>query len=321
MIVFDDYRNFLSKIIINDNYLIITDDTLFKIYHDELKDFEIFVIESGEESKSLDIVSQVVEDLIAINATRDFVLIGLGGGVICDLTAFIASIYKRGIKHILIPTSLLAMCDASIGGKTGINHVGIKNVIGTFKNADDIIIDTSFLKSLSEEHFKNGLSEIIKMSLIGGDELYEMLQSENYNINLLIEKSIQFKHRIVENDKYDKGNRQILNFGHTFGHAIESEFNLLHGFAVAIGMKIAIYLSEELTINDKIQIISLIEKHVYSFKIDFDFDRIEKYIRNDKKNSSKIKLILLKSIGNPYIAEFTIEKLEKAYNDLCFNRY
>lgn len=321
MIRYDSCESVLNDYANNYNLLIVTDDNVYKYYHDILSKFDVVVLESGEHSKSIENVLHIIEELIEINANREFLLVGIGGGVICDLTAFTASIYKRGIPHLLIPTSLLAMVDAALGGKTAINYLDIKNIIGTFKDPNEIIIDVDFLKTLPELHFRNGFAEIIKTALIGEGNILQLLIDESFDIKQLIKLSLEFKQKIVEQDKFDNGIRRILNFGHTFGHSIEMEFNILHGFAVAYGMIIAINLSPELPENEKLFIKNLIFKYIKIDEKKFNFDLLENKILQDKKNLSKIKIILLKNIGNPYIAEFSVEKLKGDYYDMCFNRY
>ena len=323
MIIRQNYKEFLSQNFDPANCFVITDQNLYEIYGDFINKFNHFVVKPGEISKSFETVQQIIERLVDLNLSRKSVLIGFGGGVVCDLTGFVASIYKRGVRHSFIPTSLLAMVDAAYGGKTAINFSGIKNLVGTFKDAELINIDISLLDTLPHEHFTNAMAEVIKTALVGDVELYEYLLAANpdsIDIDRVIQSCLEFKLQIVEHDMFDTGMRQILNFGHTFGHAFEAQMNIHHGQAVAMGIEAAIFLSENLSDIDKNHILGLLNKYKlgnYAFP---KFSEIKDFLNNDKKISSKIKFVLLKKIGNPYIAEYELQEIEEVYDDLRINR-
>lgn len=318
MISFSDHKIFFKENK-QDSFLII-DENIVKYYTYIIDNYNFYVVPSGEKHKNLTTVEKIIVKLISINADRKITLLGIGGGVVCDITGFVASIYKRGVKHIFMPTTLLAMVDASYGGKTGVNFNNIKNIIGTFKEPEKIIIDTEFLNTLPEDHYHYGFAEVVKAALIGSDDILQLLERDKLDAKDIISKALDFKQKIVVQDKYDSSIRRILNFGHSFGHAIEAEYGLMHGEAVFQGMQIAVNLSDKLSENKKMKIKSLINKYYPLKIINHPFNNLKKYLVNDKKNSDKIKLILLENIGKPYIAEFDIEELERKYNDLCFNR-
>jgi len=248
--VITELSNHLQKYHKNKKVVVITDDTVKKLHlqtlEKELPDFLTITIPPGEGSKSREIKAKIEDALLERNFGKDTLLIALGGGVIGDLTGFVASTYYRGIPFLQVPTTLLAMVDASIGGKTGINTEHGKNLIGTVYQPDAVMIEVEFLKTLPEEEFLNGLAEVIKIGCILDKDLFEeiekhkegILQRKEELLLPLINRSISLKKSIVENDEQETGLRQILNFGHTVGHALEkaSSYSLKHGFAVSIGM-------------------------------------------------------------------------------------
>lgn len=275
--------------------------------------YEIIRIPVGEQHKNINTCLFVWETLSRKGADRNSLIINLGGGVITDLGGFVASTYKRGMPFINIPTSLLAMVDASVGGKTGIDFNHAKNQIGTVQLPEMVVIDTVFLNTLSEKQRLSGFAEMIKHSLIAGEDSWKQLKTlpltEICSNPDLIWQSIQIKQRVVQKDPLEKGLRKVLNFGHTLGHAIESHFlsspnriPLLHGEAIAIGMVLASHLSFEtygLT-SEKLSaitsyILSLYSKQNFNEK---DIENIIKLMSFDKKNSNgKVLFVLMKDFG------------------------
>ncbi|MGZ3930762.1 MAG: 3-dehydroquinate synthase [Bacteroidia bacterium] len=218
----------------------------------ELKAAEIFEVESGEQSKSLALCSQIWEALITYRADKQALIINLGGGVISDLGGFIASAYKRGVDFINIPTSLLAMADASVGGKTGIDLGGVKNSIGTITQPKAVFVFHDFLKTLDSRQVYNGLAEIYKIALISDKIFWKRLADTSAikESDGIIDKSIELKNKVVKKDPYEKNIRKSLNFGHSIGHAVESallhtEAALLHGEAIVVGMIAETYIAYE----------------------------------------------------------------------------
>lgn len=270
----------------------------------ELKKAKIILIQSGEINKNL-ISCQVVWDhLSQYYFDRNSLLISLGGGVICDLGGFSASCFKRGIDFIHIPTTLLSMLDASVGGKTGIDFKSLKNQIGLFNNPKQVIICPIFLNTLEEKQIKSGFAEVIKHALIWDKKYWEFLQKTNIgnaNWKDIISKSVEIKNNIVEIDPLEKSIRKQLNFGHTIGHAIESYYletskEILHGQAIALGMIIEAKMSD-LKQEEFIEIKKFIVENIDLPKLP-SFDQVEKWFIHDKKNSSgKIQFSLLSSIG------------------------
>lgn len=272
---------------------------------------EIIEIEAGEEQKNIEISIQLWDLLINYGADKNSLLINLGGGVITDLGGFIASTFKRGIDFINIPTTLLAMVDASVGGKNGIDLGFLKNQIGTITKPEMIIINPDFLETLPYEQLLSGFSEMLKHALIYDKNHWEELkniQELNFtDIKDFIPKSISIKLDITEKDPFEKSIRKLLNVGHTLGHAIESYFlennkHITHGHAIAIGTILESHISYELNklnLEDYLEIKSILEKY-YDY-LEFDNISIEKIIdllKHDKKNShGKVKFALLNKIG------------------------
>lgn len=228
---------------------IVTDQTVYDLYSQKVKDilvdFEVsfVVVEPGEKSKSLQTYHKVIEKLIEKGIKRNHLLIALGGGVIGDLAGFVASTLYRGILFIQLPTTLLAQVDSSIGGKVGIDLVEGKNLIGSFYNPAFVLIDSEFLGTLSEKEYANGLAEMIKAGLIGDKRLYHHLLNHQIVTDEEITMAIQVKRAVVLIDPYDKKERMYLNFGHTFGHAIEKKHGYetyKHGEAISYGMLMAL---------------------------------------------------------------------------------
>ena len=270
------------------------------------KRIEIIEIESGEINKNLDTCSGVWNALTELSADRNSLLITLGGGVITDLGGFVASTYKRGIDFVNIPTTLLSMVDASVGGKTGVDLGVLKNQIGLFANPEIVIIDEDYLATLNERESRSGLAEIIKYGLTYDIKLLDLINNFNLlNINELIHRSIEIKNGIVLQDPKENGLRKVLNFGHTLGHAIESYFlesknkiNLTHGEAIAIGMVCESYLSHKVLqlSKEKIMIVkNMIDVMYEKVVIDVsDYNPIFDLLKHDKKNSNgQVNFVLL----------------------------
>jgi len=271
----------------------------------------VIVIEPGEKNKTLESANNIWKELINKKANRNDLLINIGGGLITDIGGFVAATYKRGIQFINIPTSLLGMIDASIGGKTGVNFNGFKNQIGLFNNPEIILCDPYFLKSLPKEELLSGLAEVLKHGLIYNKKYWDYctsLELDKLDILKIINESISIKTKIVCIDPQDKKERKLLNFGHTIGHAIESmliqkQKQTLHGFAVATGIIIESFISFELNHlkeEDFIEIKKTINK-IFP-KITFlntEIPALLELMKTDKKNNSdEINFTLIDKIGH-----------------------
>jgi 3-dehydroquinate synthase len=273
---------------------------------------EIIEVEPGEESKCPEIALHIWSHLIELNASRKCVLINLGGGVITDLGGFIASTYKRGIRHIHIPTSLMGMTDAAIGGKTGIDLNHVKNAVGTFSRPEAVLISPDWLSTLPESEWRSGFAEMLKHALIADHELWNDLLAVEIGESIsadTLERSVQIKKDICTSDPRETGPRKLLNFGHTFGHAVESVMlsrntPRSHGSCVITGMLAECILSQELELlaeNDFRTVMDHLAMRFPEAISDLPaFDELEPYLWQDKKNTSHhtLNFTLLKSTGH-----------------------
>ena len=296
--------------------------------YDYLQGAEVITIEAGDTNKTLDSVVHVWSELQRLGATRHSLLINLGGGMVTDLGAFAASTFKRGISIINIPTTLLSMVDASVGGKTGFNFGGLKNEIGVFRNADCVILDTVFLKTMDEENILSGYAEMLKHGLISTEAHWaELMNFDIEHPNLkelgdLVAKSVQVKERIVTEDPTEKGIRKALNLGHTVGHAFESlalqRKPVLHGYAVAWGLVCELYLSVAKTgfpVEKMRQMTRFIFEHYGRMPITCDdYPTLLELMTHDKKNiGTSINFTLMGGIGDIRINQTaTKEEIEEA---------
>lgn len=326
----------INNIYKNKKIAIVTDENVFSIYGHRLETALtkynylpfFIVIKPGEQSKSVGTLMNVYSKFIDFGITRKDLIIAFGGGVVGDLTGFAASTYLRGIDYIQVPTTLLAQVDSSVGGKTAINMKQGKNLVGSFYNPKKVIIDTAVLNSLSDKYIKDGLGEVIKYGCIKNSELFDTLLSlkDTKNLFKIMEQVIftccSIKRDIVEKDEKDTGTRMLLNFGHTFGHALEKYFNYdkyTHGEAVALGMYYITKKSEalgytELGTAQKIK--EILNKYNISYRTpDVNIDEILKIINLDKKNlSSSMNLILIEKIGSAFIKNVPTYDLNKFIN-------
>ncbi|WP_343189053.1 3-dehydroquinate synthase [Buchnera aphidicola (Chaitoregma tattakana)] len=315
-------KNMISYLKVYNNIVLITNVTLYNIYKKtiifSLRQFKvinnIIILNDGEIYKTFNSIKIIVNNLIKLNYGRDITLMSFGGGVISDITGFAASIYKRGVKYINIPTTLLSQVDASIGGKTGVNNSLSKNVIGTFYHPKCVIIDTMFLKTLPRREFISGLSEVVKYAILFDKTFFYWIKSNLDSILFLDNKvlydcicrSCKFKIDIICQDEKEKNIRMLLNLGHTFGHAIESftKYTLLHGEAVSIGIVISSIFSNYLCkisleqVQEIIDLFNLIGLPVTGPKNMKSKDYF-RYMIRDKKNFSnkKIRIIVPNKIG------------------------
>ena len=286
---------------------VLTDENLINYgWLDKLQIDNIIKIKSGEINKNIETVSHIWQQMNELKIDRKSLLINLGGGVVCDLGGFCASTYMRGIKFIQIPTTLLSQVDASVGGKTGFDFNGVKNLIGTFTEPEMVLIDSNTLTTLPKREYISGLAEVIKYGIIYDFEFFEYLKNNNIDNDYIIKKSCEIKEKVVLEDFKDGGLRKILNFGHTIGHSIESlsletESPLLHGEAVAIGMVAESYIAKEIgnLTNEEYELIKNVIKQ-YDLPVVYNGDLEEVFLMlfKDKKNTSgKIKWVLPNGIG------------------------
>ncbi len=286
-------------------------------------DFEIIEIESGEINKNIETCTQVWEVLSELDADRKSVMINIGGGVITDLGGFVASTFKRGIDFINVPTTLLSMVDASVGGKTGVDLGPLKNQVGVINQPVMVLIVPTFLNTLDDRQMRSGFAEMLKHGLIQDKKYWDNLKvlKDLTNVDELIQHSVNIKNKVVLQDPTEQNIRKILNYGHTLGHAVESYFLeseehelLLHGEAIAVGMILEGYISYKLTELPKkvLEDIKSTFLNIYP-KVEFsekDIENILKLLKFDKKNShGNVNFVLLKNIGEPVIDVKVVNEL------------
>ena len=314
-------KNDISAIIIlcDENTRVYCLPLLKSILDEFSASIHIIELSAGEATKSVDSFNFLVKKLIDLKVDRKSIILNVGGGVLTDLGAYIAATFKRGLRFVNVPTSLIGQVDAAIGGKTGINFNNIKNILGTFSSPDHIIIDLDFLQTLPNNEFRSAYPEILKYGLIHNTSLYKELigdyiQDVEQNIlnGEIIRKCIESKLHFVNKDPYDLEDRNALNLGHTIGHAFESISNgngksLLHGEAVGIGIICSLYISCKLHKLDAAVLNesqNFILKNTSYFNIDEREDKILEMMHQDKKNESgKIMFTLLKEVGNPEVKQ------------------
>lgn len=318
---------------------IITDSTVKGLYANALKQtllasgFEVTVLNGpdSEEEKSLDTAGRLYQELTDMHAERSTPVLAIGGGVIGDLAGFVAATYQRGVPLVQLPTTLLAQADSSLGGKTAVNHGSLKNRIGAFYQPMLTISDTNTLKSLSKEQLSEGLCEIIKHGAIRDAGLFtyvennldRILDCDDEALETIVHKSVEIKAEVVEQDEFDLGPRNILNYGHTVGHAVEtvSDFQVSHGHAVAIGMVVAAEISNRVGLLDKSEVARLEELLTQAGLLGkvpkMEVDRLIEAMHHDKKIvGGKIKFVLLKAIGEVTVTDdVNLDLVEKVLSE------
>lgn len=308
--------------------VIITDENLYNLHEEKLSGYRVIKIAAGEEYKNQFTVDSIIEELILMGAGKNTFLIGVGGGVVTDITGYVASVYMRGIKFGLVPTSILAMVDAAIGGKNGIDVGVYKNMVGTILQPEFIFYEYSFLETLPVKEWVNGFAEVIKHACIKDELLFKVLekyslheyQADKTLIADLIEKNVEIKTSVVTNDEFEKGERKLLNFGHTIGHAIENLHGIPHGHAVSIGMVAACNLSVQLNnfhADDAARIVRLLARYHLPVDVETDHARVFEVLKMDKKRQGDgVQFILLQKIGKAEIKHISLTELEKHFKEI-----
>ena len=317
----------IQKVFKGNKVFILTDENVNKFYGDRISsklleagyDVRSLALPAGEETKSFFTLPEVYNALLDFNLTRSDLIITLGGGVIGDLGGFVASTYLRGVSFVQIPTSLLAQVDSSVGGKVAVDLEKGKNLVGSFYHPKLVLIDPLLLKTLEKRFLIDGMAEVIKYGCIKDNTLFEYLNDTEVievinNIGTIIHRCCDIKREVVEKDEKDTGERMLLNFGHTIGHAIEQYYNYskyTHGEAVAIGMYNISLISEERGITEEgtsKKIKNILEKYNLPYDMDINIENILDTMNLDKKKlGKKLNVILLKKIGESEIYKTTNE--------------
>ncbi len=325
---FDADLSLIDQLVENSGIVIITDENVYRQHAEKLSKYQVIQFAAGEEHKNQLTVDSIIHQLIQLGANKTTFLVGVGGGIVTDITGYVAAVYMRGVKFGLVPTSVLAMVDAAIGGKNGIDVGVYKNMVGTILQPEFIFYDYSFLQTLPVKEWVNGFAEVIKHACIKDALLFGVLekyslheyQADKSLIAELVEKNVEIKSEIVTRDEFETGERKLLNFGHTIGHAIENLHQIPHGHAVSIGMIAACNLSEQvnnLHFNDASRIVKLLAKYHLPVDIETDHEKVFEVLKMDKKRKDDgIHFILLKKIGQAEIVYITLTDLQKHFKEI-----
>lgn len=319
----------LPKYISGKKVIIVTDSNIIKHYGDKLpKDIPVIEIGLGEKNKTLQTINTIMGRLIEFEADRTTFLLAVGGGIVCDIAGFAASIYMRGIPFGFVSTTLLSQVDASVGGKNGVNHEGYKNMIGVFNQPDFVICDTQLFSTLPQDEFQSGFAEIIKAGAIKNEQLFyycrdyscSAMANNREAIAHMVYESVKIKADVVQADEREKGERRLLNFGHTFAHSIEKMSGMLHGYAVSIGMVLASKVSYQLGMISKEnvdEIINVLKSYGLPVKTDIPVEKLFDAMKQDKKREGdSIHLVLLEKIGKAVTRKINYNELQKIIDGL-----
>lgn len=320
---FDASFGQLKDLVPKKDTVLITDEHLFQLHGKKFSGWKTIVIKAGEQHKVQATVDDVINQLIGMKANRQTMLVGVGGGVITDLTGYIASVFMRGISFGFVPTSILAMVDASIGGKNGIDVGAYKNMVGTINQPQFLLYDAALLRTLPDCEWRNGFAEIIKHAAIRDAAMFRQLQKgdlkfyqkNKVELQKLIRKNALLKCSVVQEDEFEKSLRRLLNFGHTLAHAIETPYQLPHGHAVAIGMVFAAKLSEErIQFKGTERLQQLIAQYGLPTHLNYHREQTFSLLTSDKKKEgAEMNFVLLEKLGKAVIQKI---ELKTIYNYL-----
>ena len=312
--------------------IIVADEEVLKLHRQRLPDWPVIAVKGGEDAKSLSGAERLYSEFLKLDIDRSSFVLGVGGGTVCDVTGFAAATYMRGVRLGLIPTTLLAQVDASIGGKNGVNFGGFKNQIGTFRQPELVVCDPAFLGTVPEREIRSGYAEVIKAAAIADASLLSYLE-ENADAALRLEAEVveralygalSVKTRIVESDEAEKGERMKLNFGHTIGHAVESTQHIPHGEAVSIGMVTDLMLSKThlgLDIGEVSRVKKLLHQFGLPVVLPGEREELAAALLHDKKRrGGHVLMALLKKLGEARIVAVEISELEGVLDDMCMHR-
>ena len=316
----------LPEVLPNRRVVVITDENVDRLYPDLVHRYEHIIIGIGEEIKNLHTVSRIYDELMAMGADRKTFLLGIGGGIVTDITGFVAATYMRGVEFGFVSTTLLGQVDASIGGKNGVNVADYKNMVGTITQPSFVISDVEMLRTLPERELRAGMAEVVKSAIVGDRELFDFIArnaSEDIyrsteSMQYIVRRAMAVKMAIVEEDERENGKRIMLNLGHTIGHAIEkSTHELNHGEAVAVGMllisRVACRLGI-LNLADEVAIEELLLKLGFSFDLPVSMEEVLKATHKDKKkDEGVINVVLPVKIGECEVRTMTFKAIERLF--------
>ncbi len=303
--------------------IIITDDNIKKYYQKDFPDVPIITIGTGEGIKTLATVETILKELIGYSCDRSSFIVGIGGGIVCDITGFAASVFLRGVNFGFVSTSLLSQVDASVGGKNGVNLDSYKNMVGVFNQPEFVICDTDLLHTLPKKEISNGLAEIVKHALIFDADMFDFIENnkqkaldlDNDTIFKLVADSVKIKSRVVQQDEKESGERRKLNFGHTIGHAIEKIEKAGHGRAVSMGMIAAASFSQSkhlINQEDVLRITRLLNNLNLPTTLDYNAKEIIRAASKDKKKQgSDLFYVFLEQIGKARVDKISFDEMNQ----------
>ena len=316
---FDASLQYLQQLVPVENAVVITDENIHERHKKSLKGWRTIVIAAGEQHKQQATVDNIIQQLVELGADRKTTLVGVGGGVVTDITGYVAGIYMRGLSFGFVPTSILAMVDAAIGGKNGVDLGMYKNMVGLIRQPSFLLYDFSLLKTLPKQEWVNGFAEVIKHAAIKDTAMFKQLEESKLSdyqkdptlVAKLIQRNALLKTKVVLNDEFEQGERKLLNFGHTVGHAIENLYHIPHGHAISIGMGVACKIAgQTVGFKDTERVLALLKKYGLPPQFDFDKDKAIEMLQKDKKKAGKaIDYIVLQKIGKASIQTLTMEAL------------
>lgn len=316
---FDGSINQLEKLAGERRIIVLTDENLYTAHRRKFSGFDTIIMPAGEAYKHQETVDGIIALLVQYKADRQTLLVGIGGGVVTDIAGYVAAIYLRGIAVGFVPTTILAMVDAAIGGKNGID-VGIyKNIVGSIRQPEFLLYDYSLLKSLPSGEWVNGFAEVIKHAAIRDAKMFSFLKEHKLSkfkkdkklLHSLIMRNAMIKIRVVQKDEFERGDRKLLNFGHTLGHAIENMLGLPHGHAISVGMVYASHLSAQITgFKDSFELIQLLEQYELPTHAAFDKAKaVSNLVMDKKRQKDTMHFILLDKIGKAVIKPIPVSEL------------
>lgn len=325
---FDADFSLIKNMLQKNTTVFITDENIYAAHSEKFSGWQTIVIKAGEPFKNQQTVDFIISELIDLHADRQTFVVGVGGGVVTDVAGFVASVYMRGLRFGFVPTSILAMVDAGIGGKNGIDVGVYKNIVGVINHPEFLLYDYSFLETLSDAEWVNGFAEIIKHACIKDAEMFYLLeecslikfQSSSIDTAAIIKRNVDIKYGVVADDEHEAGVRKLLNFGHTIGHAIENAGRLSHGHAISIGMAAACRISEEVnnfSSDETKRVTGLLTAYGLPVAFTSDKQKTWEILEHDKKKSgSNMSFIVLDTIGKASVKSISLDHLHKIFNNI-----
>ncbi|MEO6187596.1 MAG: 3-dehydroquinate synthase [Ginsengibacter sp.] len=326
---FDVDFELIDTVVKKDNTIFITDENVYALHREKFSERSTIVIQSGEEHKNQQAANEIIDQLINLHADRKTFIVGVGGGVVTDISGYVASVYMRGLRFGFVPTTILAMVDAAVGGKNGIDVGVYKNLVGVIRQPEFLLYDYTFLDTLPDEGWVNGFAEIIKHACIKDKSMFAFLeqnslmkfQSSAELTGLLIKQNVDLKFTVVLKDEHETGDRKLLNFGHTIGHAIENASRISHGSAISIGMAAACKISGILNgfkSGQSEKVIHLLKQYQLPVEFNADPGKTWEILQHDKKKAgNKMDFVLLNQIGDASVHSIEMEQLHEIFKEIA----